>query len=86
MVGTARKKLNSAAIRIERPCCIPPTIEAADLLVPGIIAKHCQNPIVTAFLVVTSCSLSIFELLKNRSIKSKTIPPTIKTIAIGTGF
>ena len=46
----------------------------------------CQKPIVTAFLVVTSCSLSIFEVLKNRSIKSKAIPPTINTIAIGTGF
>jgi hypothetical protein len=42
MVGTARKKkilqqhdgINLAAL---------PIIDAADLLVPGIMAKHCQN-------------------------------------------
>ena len=62
MVGTARKKENSAAAWRVNPCCIPPMIEAADLLVPGIIAKHCQKPMVMAFFMVMSSSRSTVGL------------------------
>ena len=40
MVGTARKKENSAAVLRESFCVIPPTIVAIERLTPGIIATH----------------------------------------------
>ena len=86
MVGTAKKNENSAAAFLVRFCCIPPIIEAALLLVPGIIARHCQKPIVNAFLKVISFSSSIVCLVKIWSIKSKMTPPKIKTTAMGIGF
>ena len=64
MVGTAKKKENSAAACRVNPCCIPPIIEAAERLVPGIMAKHCQKPMVTAFLMVMSSSLMNGWILK----------------------
>ena len=44
MVGTARKKENSAAALRVRFCCMPPIMDAALLLTPGIMARHCQMP------------------------------------------
>jgi hypothetical protein len=64
MVGTAKKNENSAAIERDNFCCIPPMILAAALLVPGIIAKHCQKPIINAFLMVMASSVSISGFLK----------------------
>ena len=40
MVGTARKKENSLETVLEAPVSIPPMIVAADLDVPGIMARH----------------------------------------------
>jgi len=37
----------------------PGMMEAANLLVPGIIAKHCHRPIMTAFLIEISFSCNI---------------------------
>jgi hypothetical protein len=44
-VGMARKKENSAATSLEHPSSIAPMIVAAERDVPGIIARHCINPI-----------------------------------------
>ena len=44
MVGTAKKKENSAARLRVSFCCIPPIIEAALRLMPGISARHCHRP------------------------------------------
>ena len=52
IVGIARKKENSAAAPLEHPRSIAPIIVAADLDVPGIIAKHCTSPIKRAVLYV----------------------------------
>jgi hypothetical protein len=45
MVGTARKKLNSAACLRVRPLAMPPMIVAAERDTPGMSAMHCQHPI-----------------------------------------
>jgi hypothetical protein len=57
MVGTAKKNENSAAALLVSFCCIPPIIEAALRLIPGIIATHCHIPIINAFAKETSLSL-----------------------------
>ncbi len=48
IVGTAKKKENSAAFLRVNLVVIPPTIVAIDLDTPGIMAIHCQNPILRA--------------------------------------
>lgn len=82
MVGTARKKENSAAAFLESPCVIPQIIEAALLLVPGIIARHCQNPIITAVLMLICFSSVIFGLLNQESANNKITPPKTNTAEI----
>ena len=54
IVGTARKKENSAAFFRVIFCAIPPTIVAIERETPGIIAMHWNRPIQTAFLGVIS--------------------------------
>src|SRR5438270_438864 len=44
MVGMARKKLNSAAVRRSTPRASAPMIVAPERLIPGIIARHCSEP------------------------------------------
>ena len=57
IVGTAKKNENSAAAFLLSFCCIPPMMDAALLLVPGIMAKHCQKPIIMADLNEISFSV-----------------------------
>ena len=59
-------------------------IDAAEREVPGIIAKHCQKPIITAFLIDTSFSSAIMELANHLSTNNKIIPPKINTEEITT--
>lgn len=49
MVGTARKKENSAALRRVSFWLMPPTIVDMERLVPGIMDRHCITPIQKAF-------------------------------------
>src|SRR5574343_322584 len=76
MVGTARKKENSADNFRVNPCCIPPIILAALLLTPGIMATHCQKPMMNDCLLVISSSIEIFGFLKKESIKINATPPS----------
>jgi hypothetical protein len=48
MVGTAKKKENSAAALRLSFCDIPPTMVAAERDTPGIIDKHWKKPIFKA--------------------------------------
>ena len=80
IVGTARKNENSAAAFLVKPWVIPPMMDAAERLVPGNIAIHCQKPIITAILVEICFSSSILGDLNHESENNKTTPPTIKTI------
>ena len=50
MVGMARKKLNSAAVRRSTPRLSAPMIVAPERLTPGIIARHWAMPMPTAVL------------------------------------
>ena len=75
-MGTARKKENSAAVLRDSFCCIPPMIDAALLLTPGIIAMHCHKPIIAACLNPTSFSEWIVGLLKKPSMNKRMIPPS----------
>ena len=50
IVGIARKKENSVATPLESPKSKLPIIVAPDLEVPGIIARHWNNPTVKAVL------------------------------------
>ena len=59
-------------------------IDAAEREVPGIIAKHCQKPMITAFLIDTSFSSVMVELTNHLSTNNKIIPPKIKTQEITT--
>ena len=47
-VGTARKNENSVAARRDRPNSMPPMIVAPDRDVPGISAKACAKPTLSA--------------------------------------
>ena len=49
MVGTARKKLNSAAVRRSIPIASAPMMVAPERLTPGIIATHCTSPTPSAW-------------------------------------
>ena len=49
MVGTARKKLNSAAYLRVRPCVMPPMMVAAERETPGTMARHWNTPMVKAW-------------------------------------
>ena len=86
MVGTAKKNENSAAAWRDKPCCMPPIIEAAERLVPGIIAKHCQKPMATALRMLTSFSEKTVGLVNHLSTNNNTIPPIISITAIGRGL
>ena len=48
IVGIARKKENSVAAWRESPKMRPPMIVAPERLVPGIIARHCATPTLSA--------------------------------------
>ena len=50
IVGTARKKLNSAAVRRSMPIASAPMIVAPERLMPGIIDTHCARPTPSACL------------------------------------
>ena len=86
MVGTAKKNENSAAkLRVNR-CCIPPIIDAALRLTPGIMAIHCHKPIIKALpKPIRSSSLTI-GCVKNLFTNSKTIPPSNKLMATVRGL
>lgn len=79
MVGTARKKENSAAFFRVSFCAIPPTIVAMERDTPGIIEIHWNNPIKKAlFSVKTVFSLPLPKILSQNSIN---IPPAINMTA-----
>ena len=86
MVGTAKKKENSAATFLVNFCCIPPMIVAALRLMPGISARHCQKPMVNPFLKVIFSSVSIVGALKSLSINNSTTPPNNKVTATVVGL
>ena len=46
MVGMARKKENSAAAGLLKPRIMAPMMVAADLDVPGTMARHWKRPII----------------------------------------
>ena len=50
MVGSDRKKLNSAAARFSTRSISAPTIVAPDRDTPGTIARHCATPISSALM------------------------------------
>ena len=45
MTGTARKKVNSAAVVLLMPMARAPMMVEADLEVPGMMDRHWNNPI-----------------------------------------
>ena len=61
-------------------------MDAAERLVPGIIAKHCQKPIATALRMVTSFSENTTGLVNHLSTNNNTTPPMISITAIGRGL
>ena len=86
IVGTAKKKENSAANFLVNPCCIPPIILAALLLTPGIIATHCQKPMMKDFLLVICSSTEMFGFLKKESININATPPNTMVIETTMGL
>ena len=74
MVGTARKKENSAARRRVSFWLMPPTMVAMLRLVPGIMEKHWMIPMLKARRSVIL--LSSLPLLNILSQKSMNTPPT----------
>ena len=79
MVGTAKKKENSAAVLRERRCAIPPTIVAMERETPGIMAIHWKNPIAKAFFSEITCDSSGW--LNSLSTNNMKIPPSTSMVA-----
>ena len=73
IVGTARKKENSAAALRVIFCAIPPTIVAMERDTPGIIAIHWNRPILKAFFSVRTVSSLFFENILSQN--SMNTPP-----------
>ena len=63
IVGIARKKENSVARTLLSPRRTPPIIVAADLEVPGTIARHWKIPISTAVKIGSSDIVLYFSFL-----------------------
>lgn len=82
IVGIAKKNENSVATFLFKPSKSPPIIVAPDLDTPGIIARHCINPILKALSGVISSSSSTVDSLGFLSIIIINNPPTINAIAI----
>src|SRR3546814_6086934 len=61
IVGTARKKLNSAAVLRSTPSASAPMIVAPDRLTPGIIDRHWMMPMPSAVRVGIASTVSRSE-------------------------
>ena len=79
MVGTARKKENSAAALRVRPCDMPPTMVAMERDTPGIMEMHWNRPTMKARFSVNG--VSSLPLLKILSQKSMKMPPSTSITA-----
>ena len=79
MVGTARKKENSAARLRVSPCCMPPTIVAMERETPGMTEMHWKRPTIKALRSVMR--FSSVPLLNILSQKSMNTPPTTSMMA-----
>ena len=75
ITGTARKKVNSAAVVLERPKSKAPIIVTPDLDVPGIDAKIWKQPIKNAVLYVAE------EMLVDSTANVKEEPKVVVTFA-----
>ena len=77
MVGMARKKLNSAAVRRSIPMASAPMIVAPERLTPGIIEMHWNRPTPSAWRT-GSCATPLGPPgLAHFSIARIAIPPRI---------
>ena len=86
MVGTARKKLNSAAVRRSTPIARAPMIVAPDRLTPGIIETHWTTPMPSA-VRTESCATPLGPPgLAVRSITRMAMPPRISAQATMDGL
>ena len=79
MVGTARKKENSAAVLRFSRCAIPPTMVAIERETPGIMAIHWKKPIASAFFSLIACDSAGW--LNSLSTNSMKMPPTTSMVA-----
>ena len=77
IVGMARKNENSVAASRVTPISKAPTIVAPEREVPGIIARHWNNPILAAVGIDISSVLAQVDFGRHRSAASIAIPPTI---------
>ena len=79
MVGTAKKKENSAAFLRVIFCAIPPTMVAIERDTPGIMEMHWKRPIIKArFSVSTVSSLPLLKILSQNNMNT---PPTTSMMA-----
>ena len=77
IVGSARKKLNSAAVRRSTLRHSAPRIVAPDRLTPGIIARHWMKPIASAVFHGIAETEAMSPGLTTPSMIRIAIPPTI---------
>ena len=86
MVGTARKKLNSAAVLRSSPISRPPMMVAPERETPGIMAMHCTAPTPSAVFQGMSSTVPGTRGFISRSISRIRMPPTIRATATTIGF
>ena len=86
MVGTARKKLNSAAVRRSMPIASAPMIVAPDRLIPGIIETHWNRPTPSAWRAGSWAMPLAGPGLAQRSMAMMAMPPAISAQATTIGL
>ncbi|MNE75592.1 hypothetical protein D3C80_1717660 [compost metagenome] len=86
MVGMARKNENSVAALRERPNSRPPMMVEPEREVPGIIARHCTQPIFRASVQRMSSTCSARTTCWRCSAQSMMMPPTTRAVATVMGL
>ncbi|GAM05604.1 hypothetical protein MBENS4_2602 [Novosphingobium sp. MBES04] len=85
IVGTARKKLNSAAVRRSMPMASAPMMVAPERLVPGTMARHWAKPTPTHLDSGSSATPVSGPGLATFSMARMAMPPTISAQATTLG-
>ena len=89
MIGTARKNENSVAVSRASPKTMPPMIVAPERDVPGISAKHCAIPTMSASFHVIASTLvtrGVPWSLYQASTAKITRAPVMSAMATGLGW